>query len=318
MAQRRKRKKNNSALLGLIAVLAVLLIAAIVVALCLPDRQPDPTEPPTQSTTEKPTETEATTETDPPLDGWQEIDGKRYYYEAGIPANGWQNIDGKDYYFLADGKMATGTVQIDGVNHFFSSAGAFFHVVNPWNYVPEDYEPDLVSVPSQYAVEGMRVDSSCYDSLLQMIDDCNEAMNGKTEACVISSYRSMEHQTNAYNNKVDRVMAANPGMSREDAMIEAATVVAVPGTSEHQLGLAVDIIDTDLWALEEEQEDLAAQKWLMENCWRYGFLLRYPKDSTDSTGIIYEPWHFRYVGVELATEIHNSGMTVEEYLESLS
>ena len=324
MAQQRKRKKNsNGALLGLIAVLAVLLAAAIIVALSLPDRQPDPTEPIASDTaqntesSETVGETQGATETQPKLEGWQDIDGQRYYYEDGTVHTGWLTLDGRDYYFHADGAMAKGTVEIDGRNYFFSSTGAFFHVVNPWNYVPDDYAPDLVDLPDKYG-EGQRIDSSCYDALIQMIDDCNAAMNGTTSAYVVSAYRSMERQTNNFNNKVDRVMAANPGMTREEAEKEAATVVAVPGTSEHQLGLAADIIDTQLWALEEEQEDLPAQKWLMENCWRYGFLLRYAKGTTDSTGIIYEPWHYRYLGVELATEIHNSGMTVEQYLESLS
>lgn len=315
----RRRKKNSTGLLGLIAALAVLLVIAIIVAMRLPKPNNAPTQPdttvPSEAETQTPTETQAPTG---PLEGWQDIDGSRYYFATGAARTGWQHLDGQDYYFLPDGRMARGTVEINGVNHFFSSEGVPLLMVNPWNAVPEGYEPELVPLSERYAVEGMRVDASCYDSLLQMIDDCNQAMGGKTEACVISSYRSMEHQTNAYNNKVDRVMAANPGMSREEAKIEAAKVVAVPGTSEHQLGLAVDIIDTDLWALEEEQEDLAAQKWLMENCWRYGFLLRYPKGTTDSTGIIYEPWHYRYLGVDLATEIHHSGMTVEQYLESLS
>ena len=319
MAKRRK-KNNNRGLLVLVAFLTVTLAVAILVALSLPDRQPDSTEPTaTESApqTEPPTETQAPTETQPKLEGWQDIDGERYYYEDGVPHIGWLSLSGTDYYFHSDGAMAKGTLNIDGRNYFFSSTGAFFHVVNPWNYVPDGYEPNLVDLPKKYG-EGMRVDEVCYDSLLQMIDDCNKAMNGKTSAYVISSYRTMQHQTNNFNNKVNRVMNANPGMTREEAEIEAAKVVAVPGTSEHQLGLAVDIIDTDLWALEEEQEDLAAQQWLMENCWRYGFLLRYPKGTTDSTGIIYEPWHYRYLGVELATEIHNSGMTVEDYLKSLS
>ena len=68
----------------------------------------------------------------------------------------------------------------------------------------------------------------------------------------------------------------------------------------------------------EEQEDLEGQKWLMENCWRYGFILRYPKDKIDITGIIYEPWHYRYVGLEVAKELHESGLTLEEYMDSLS
>ena len=105
---------------------------------------------------------------------------------------------------------------------------------------------------------------------------------------------------------------------KEEAAKIAATVVAYPGTSEHQLGYAVDIIDTQLWKLEQEQENLAAQQWLMANSWEYGFILRYPNGKTDSTGIIYEPWHYRYVGPEVARELHESGMTLEEYLLSLS
>lgn len=323
MTQQRKRKKKNanSTLMGLIAILVLLLAVAIVVALCLPPQQE--TQPvPSESESTEASETQGPTETQPPatqvtLEGWQDIDGKRYYYEDGTPHTGWLTLDGTNYYFQTDGTMARGTVAIGGRNYFFSSTGAFFHVVNPWNFIPSDYEPDLVDLPKKYG-DSQRIDSSCYDALLRMIDDCNAAMNGTTSAYVVSAYRSMERQTNNFNNKVNRVMAANPSLTREEAEKEAATVVAYPGTSEHQLGLAVDIIDTQLWALEQEQEDLPAQKWLMENCWRYGFLLRYPKGTTDSTGIIYEPWHYRYLGVELATEIHNSGMTVEEYLESLS
>ena len=113
-------------------------------------------------------------------------------------------------------------------------------------------------------------------------------------------------------------MDANPSLSREEAEIEAAKTVAIPGTSEHQLGIAVDIIDTQNWSLVEEQENLEGQQWLMENCWRYGFILRYPKGTTDITGIIYEPWHYRYVGLELAQEIHGLGITLEEYLDMLT
>ena len=80
----------------------------------------------------------------------------------------------------------------------------------------------------------------------------------------------------------------------------------------------MDIVDTRLWALEWEQADLPAQKWLMEHCWEYGFILRYPKDKIDVTGIIYEPWHYRYVGKELAAELHELGLTLEEYIHSLT
>jgi D-alanyl-D-alanine carboxypeptidase len=108
------------------------------------------------------------------------------------------------------------------------------------------------------------------------------------------------------------------GLSKTEAKKKAATVVAVPGTSEHQLGLSVDIIDASLYSLERKQETLPAQRWLMENSWKYGFVLRYPEDKVDITGIIYEPWHYRYVGTEVARELYESGLTLEEYIENLT
>ena len=96
--------------------------------------------------------------------------------------------------------------------------------------------------------------------------------------------------------------------------LDAAKAVAIPGTSEHQLGLAVDIVDANMQDLTDEQENTATQKWLMANSWRYGFIHRYPNDKTDITGIIYEPWHYRYVGKDAAQDIFNRDITLEEYL----
>ena len=90
--------------------------------------------------------------------------------------------------------------------------------------------------------------------------------------------------------------------------------VALPGTSEHELGLAVDIIDEFYTNLDAGQENTSTQQWLMANSWRYGFILRYPNGSTDITGIIYEPWHYRYVGLEYAKDIYERGLTLEEYI----
>ena len=319
MRHKKRRKKNNTLAIGLIAVLSVLLIVAIIIALILDNANtPQPTAPSQSETSASEQQSEDITEETYLEDGWHTIDGMRYYYEYGLPYTGWLDLEDGTYYFHNDnGQMATGNVKIAGINYAFSSEGKFFHVVNPWNSILQDYTPDLIELPKSYG-EDQFVDSSCYEALVRMIDDCNTAMKGETQAYVISAYRSQAKQTANFNNKVSRVMADNPSLSREEAEDIAATVVARPGTSEHQLGLAVDIIDTQLWALEEEQENLPAQKWLMENSWRYGFLLRYPKGTTDSTGIIYEPWHYRYLGIDLATEIHNSGMTVEQYLDSLS
>ncbi len=285
------------------------LILSIILSGCNPESAPATTLP--KETTAEPTTVPTTAV---PLTGWIEENGNRYYYsDEGIPVTGWLELDGSTYYFQEDGIMVTGEVTIDGTACHFTSQGKRVIMVNPWNYVPADYIPDLVSVGVDYGVEGTQVDRSCYEDLLAMIDDCNKVC---PQAYVVSSYRTHEHQTGNYNRKVEYYV--NLGYDRASAEKEAATIIAVPGTSEHQLGLAVDIIDSRLWALEWEQADLPAQKWLMENCWRYGFILRYPKDKTDVTGIIYEPWHYRYVGHELAAELHELDLTLEEYIHSLT
>ena len=93
------------------------------------------------------------------------------------------------------------------------------------------------------------------------------------------------------------------------------TVVALPGTSEHQLGLALDLVDESYQNLDEGQENTKVQKWLMQNSWRYGFILRYPNDKSSVTGIIYEPWHYRYLGRDMARDVYESGLCLEEFLE---
>ena len=116
-----------------------------------------------------------------------------------------------------------------------------------------------------------------------------------------------------YEDKIARLI--DEGVDPAEAPAIAAQSVAVPGTSEHQLGLALDIVDYYYPLLNEAQEDTYTQQWLMEYSWLYGFILRYPNGTTDITGIIYEPWHYRYVGEEAAKEIHELGVTLEEYLE---
>lgn len=288
-------------------ILTILLCAALIG--CSENILQETTQP-----TKETMEPTVTTTAAPLVTGWVEENGSRYYYDdQGEPVTGWQNIEDSTYYFRKDGTMATGEVIVEGTAYHFSSQGKRFIMVNPWNYVPSDYVPDLVDLDEKYGVQGSKVDRSCYEALMNMIDDCNKVC---PQVYVVSSYRTHQYQTDNYNRKVQ--FYVNQGYDKATAQKEAATVVAVPGTSEHQLGLAVDIIDTRLWALEQEQEDLPAQKWLMENSWKYGFILRYPKDKIDVTGIIYEPWHYRYVGKELAAELYGLGLTVEEYIHSLT
>lgn len=177
-------------------------------------------------------------------------------------------------------------------------------LVNPWNPLPEDWVTDLVTLS-----DGRKIDSRCYEALQEMMDACRAA---GYSPFICSAYRTQETQQSLYDNKVQRLVSG--GMGEEEAKAEAAKAVAIPGTSEHQLGLAVDIVDANMQELTEAQEDTETQKWLMANSWRYGFIHRYPNGKTDITGIIYEPWHYRYVGKEAAQDIFNRNITLEEYL----
>lgn len=182
-------------------------------------------------------------------------------------------------------------------------------LVNPWNELPEDYAPELQQVGAEFGT-GYMMDVRCADKLEQMIADCRE---GGGHPWICSAHRTQKNQQDLFDNKVLRVILE--GNSAEEAPDIASTAVARPGTSEHQLGLSVDIIDEYYPILDEGQEETATQNWLMENCWRYGFILRYPNGTTDITGIIYEPWHYRYVGERYAEEITKLGVTLEEYLQ---
>lgn len=181
-------------------------------------------------------------------------------------------------------------------------------LVNPWNPLPEDHPLTLTQLKN-----GQAVDSRCYPALQDMIDACRAA---GLEPLICSSYRTQERQTRLFENKVSQFLAK--GFPEESARTEAAKVVAPPGTSEHQLGLAVDIVDTGYQLLNNAQADTPVQQWLLEHCWEYGFIPRYPQDKEALTGIIYEPWHYRYVGKEHATAIYDSGLCLEEYLEQIS
>lgn len=178
-------------------------------------------------------------------------------------------------------------------------------LVNPWNPLPEDYSVSLLQLSN-----GHSVDERCYPDLQDMMDACRAA---GLFPLICSSYRTQETQEKLYNNQVKKWLAR--GYSQEEAEEQAGKEVAVPGTSEHQLGLALDIVDVNNQNLNKTQEDTAVQKWLMEHSWEYGFILRYPNDKGDVTGIIYEPWHYRYVGKDAAREIYESGLCLEEYLD---
>ena len=179
-------------------------------------------------------------------------------------------------------------------------------LVNKWNLLPESHNPSLTQLKNGHAI-----DERAYPDLQDMMDDCRAA--GRNPL-ICSSYRTMDKQKKLYKNKVDEHLAQ--GYSQESAESAAGELVAVPGTSEHQFGLALDIVDVANQVPDERQENTEVQKWLMKNSWKYGFILRYPTDKSDITGISYEPWHYRYVGKEAAKEIYEAEICLEEYLNA--
>lgn len=185
----------------------------------------------------------------------------------------------------------------------------------PWNLqlvnfeypLTENFQPESLSEVDN----GYKADSRIVDALKKMIADARETADVRIIA--ISAYRDYDYQMNLFENKVQRLQQEY-GYSVSKAREEAATVVAYPGTSEHQLGLALDLVDAHHVELDESQEDTDAYQWLSKHCADYGFIVRYPNGKTDITGIIYEPWHFRYVGKEAAKVIMEKDITLEEYL----
>lgn len=178
-------------------------------------------------------------------------------------------------------------------------------LVNHKNPMEEGYVPELTEVEPDYYV-----DSRIADAAKRMLWDAyREGM--RIDVC--SAYRSVERQEEVFNQSLRERL--EQGMGYWEAFADNRLSVAEPGTSEHALGLALDLISNQYTTLDEGQENTKEAKWLKENCYKYGFILRYPPEKTDVTGIIYEPWHYRYVGVEDATKITELGVTLEEYLE---
>ena len=200
-----------------------------------------------------------------------------------------------------DGETATGTVLSFTDNKYW---GKEMILINPWHLLPEDYEADL-----EYVEYGHRMDACAAEHLSDMLSDCRDE---GYSPLICSSYRERSKQERLFNSDVRKFMYS--GMSEEEAIEETARNVAVPGSSEHEAGLAADIVYSGRQILDESQEDNDTQQWLMEHCWEYGFILRYPKDKQEITGITYEPWHYRYVGTEAAEYIMTNGLCLEEYL----
>ena len=178
-------------------------------------------------------------------------------------------------------------------------------LINPWNPLSETgYTPRLTTVE-----EGIQADRVCAGALKQMLADCRQ--DGR-EPKLLDGYRSLDDQLVLYDAKVQEMTDA--GLSPEEAEAEVQRHLAPPGRSEHETGLAFDIVDADYPEMDSAQGNTATSLWLAENAWCYGFILRYPDGAESITGYDGHPWHYRYVGKEAAENIWTLDITLEEYL----
>ena len=225
--------------------------------------------------------------------GWQTVGDSTYYFgEGGVMHTGWLEEDGYRYYFNEDGTMAVSPTEIDGETCYFTPAGIYILLVNYRNKMPDSYTPNLV-----YYNSWARVDADAEASLRQMILDCRAT---GIECWLNCGYRSKDEQNTILNERTQEYQ--DQGLSYQEAYEKALETVAIPGYSEHETGLAFDIVCS------------VDPVWLHEHCWEYGFILRYPEGKEDITGISYEHWHYRYVGTKVSMAMKDTGLCLEEYL----
>lgn len=225
--------------------------------------------------------------------GWQQIGEDTFYFEEdGVMHTGWLQEDEYQYYFLEDGAMAVSPTVIDGETCFFTPTGIYILLVNYRYPMPENRQPDLV----RYG-EWARVAKVAEQSLRQMILDCRAT---GIECWLNCGYRTKDEQTRILDERTKEYQ--EKGLSYQDAYHKALETVALPGYSEHETGLAMDIVCS------------VTPTWLHEHCWEYGFILRYPENKEDITGITYEHWHYRYVGTKVSMAMKDTGLCLEEYV----
>lgn len=178
-------------------------------------------------------------------------------------------------------------------------------LANAENPLPQDW-----SIQTEEVQNGYEMDKRAAPAMREMIQAAKE---DGVELMLCSAYRSVEKQQQLFDRSQQAYMAQ--GMSEEEAYAKTATETAIPGTSEHQTGLAADIVTPTYQMLDAGFADTPASQWLSEHAAEYGFVLRYPQDKQEVTGIIYESWHYRFVGKTHAKLMKESGLCLEEYLQ---
>ena len=221
----------------------------------------------------------------------------------------WQSQKAAEDFNRRNGAGADSDILIedkDGnlINPSFSDDWSLI-LINKDHLIPDDYSFELATITDK-----VKSDVRCARPLVNMI---RAAKEDNVYLYVASPFRDLQRQTYVFERKVKSIM--EEGYDYDEAYEMAAEVVAPPGTSEHQIGLAFDFVCDGYWKLDEGFADTDGGKWLKENAPDYGFILRYPKGKENITKIEFEPWHYRYVGVDAAKEMQRLGLTLEEYDE---
>ena len=263
---------------------------------------------------------------------------KRLYYAIGIYAvvfllvvsgiliyklSDRKDFDYDDYSFPEDTVVSTkaDVSSVEGVSSLENGSSSTpqgldpkfskLLLVNGKNPLPnkESYAQNLTTIDAKYLCGQLnQFDKDVLPYATALMD---AAWAEGIDIRVKSPYRSYETQERLYNNEVNKWLGK--GMGQAEAEDKAATIVARPGTSEHHCGFAIDFNETNT-----SFEKSNAYRWMLENAADYGFILRYPEDKQDITGVIYEPWHWRFVGIDVAKEITLKNICLEEYIEEIN
>ena len=306
MANRGKRVyhgRRASPIVWLIALAVLIAAVVLVVAGVSKKDKPDPDPvtdvqtPDDGRTTEDPDGTDDPNTTGDPGDAddpdtTDEPNGGQTVSEPYIDASGLLQYPTAGHYVQADSYQGGGEAPWNLL------------LVNDWNPLPAGYDSD---VTFSTVSGGKQVDSRIIDAVNRMLNDA-----AAYDLAVVSAYRPKEEQNTLYWRKVQQY--TDKGYSDLEAQKVGGTIVKRPGFSEHNCGLAMDVGGSGDYTLEQTFANTPAYAWLMEHCADYGFILRFPEGKEDITGVIYEPWHYRYVGEEAARYIMDNDLCLEEYL----
>ena len=194
--------------------------------------------------------------------------------------------------------------QAEEAQRIYDASGGLTVLVNPTHPLDSNYSFEHKTLNAGYDI-----DNRMYDDLISLSDAINAA---GYEYNILGAYRDRETQENLLNTQIENLVN-DEGLSEDEARTKALLNIDEPGYSEHETGLAIDIAGADVTTRNDFDDTAPATQWLIANSYKYGFILRFPQDKTGVTGVNYKPWHFRYVGKEAATFLHDNNLSLEEF-----